>query len=226
MAVTTLRAGRGEVPVHRRHRPRGDRRRLPAASLLGGRRPRDREHVRGRARGGARSEALRAGGRRVYQPHGFVDDEPPAELPAGRRLGRNRARRLARGIETTRLARKIAAALRRGRERRVRRKGAALRPGHRPAAAADGRVDCSTEDDPAGGLGATTNVQGQFAAGLTPPRDFVSVEASERVRNRRRRARRPLPDDRRCRRAPLTRLRRRERVPRTQPSQSFPPRVK
>jgi hypothetical protein len=47
----------------------------------------------------------------------------------------------------------------------------------------DGRVDCSPQDDPTGGLGATTNVQGRFAALLTPARDFVSVEASERVRN-------------------------------------------
>ena len=47
----------------------------------------------------------------------------------------------------------------------------------------DGLVDCSPEDDPLGGLGATTNVQGRFAAGLTPARDFISVEASEHVRN-------------------------------------------
>ena len=47
----------------------------------------------------------------------------------------------------------------------------------------DGLVDCSPEDDPTGGLGATTNVQGRFAAQLTPARDFISVEASEHVRN-------------------------------------------
>jgi hypothetical protein len=52
-----------------------------------------------------------------------------------------------------------------------------------PPGRPDGRVDCSTEDDPSGGLGATTNVQGRFAARLTPRRDFVSVESSERVRN-------------------------------------------
>jgi hypothetical protein len=33
------------------------------------------------------------------------------------------------------------------------------------------------------GLGATTNVHGRFAAQLTPARDFISVEASEHVRN-------------------------------------------
>ena len=47
----------------------------------------------------------------------------------------------------------------------------------------DGLVDCSPQDDPAGGLGATTNVQGRFAARLTPARDFVSVESSQHVRN-------------------------------------------
>ena len=52
-----------------------------------------------------------------------------------------------------------------------------------PPGRRDGRVDCSPEDDPDGGLGATTNVQGRFAARLTPARDFVSVEASENVRN-------------------------------------------
>ena len=53
----------------------------------------------------------------------------------------------------------------------------------RDVSPADGRVDCSTQDDPTGGLGATTNVQGQFASQLRPPRDFISVESSENVRN-------------------------------------------
>ena len=52
-----------------------------------------------------------------------------------------------------------------------------------PPGQRDGLVDCSPEDDPAGGLGATTNVQGRFASRLTPARDFVSVEASQHVRN-------------------------------------------
>ena len=177
-----LRAGRGEVPVHRRHRPWSDRHRLPAASLLGGRRAREREHVRGGARGGSRSIALRAGGRPGLPAPRLLDDESPAgcrQVVVSAGIEQDASP----GIETTPLARKIAAALRADASdvyaKEVLLYGQDVAPPRRP----DGRVDCSTEDDPSGGLGATTNVQGQFAAGLTPPRDFVSVESSERVRN-------------------------------------------
>ena len=87
------------------------------------------------------------------------------------------------GIETTRLARRIAAAL--SADASDVYGGKVLLYGRdvAPPRRRDGLVDCSPQDDPTGGLGATTNVQGQFAAGLTPARDFVSVEASEHVRN-------------------------------------------
>ena len=178
-----LRAGRGEVSVHRRHRPRGDRRRLPAASLLGGRRAREREHVRGRARGGARSIALRAGGRPRLPAARLLHDESPAELP-----GRSSSR-----PESSRTPRPGS----RRRPWRARSQG----PCGRTRATCTGKRCCSTartslrlggptaastarpRTTPSGGLGATTNVQGQFAAALTPPRDFISVESSERVRN-------------------------------------------
>ena len=119
---------------------------------------------------------------RVYQPHGFSTTNHPLScrqvvVSAGIEQDASP------GIETTPLARKIAAALRADASdvyaKEVLLYGQDVAPPRRP----DGRVDCSTEDDPSGGLGATTNVQGQFAAGLTPPRDFVSVESSERVRN-------------------------------------------
>jgi hypothetical protein len=119
---------------------------------------------------------------RVYQPHGFATTNHPAScqqvvVSAGIEQDASP------GIETTPLARRIAAALQADASDVYRNKvllfGQDVAPPGRP----DGRVDCSTEDDPSGGLGATTNVQGQFAARLRPRRDFVSVESSERVRN-------------------------------------------
>ena len=119
---------------------------------------------------------------RVYQPHGFVTaNHPPScqEVVVSAGIEQDASP----GIETTRLARRLAAALSadasdvyRG---RVLLYGRDVAPPRRR----DGLVDCSPQDDPAGGLGATTNVQGRFAARLTPARDFVSVEASEHVRN-------------------------------------------
>jgi hypothetical protein len=119
---------------------------------------------------------------RVYQPHGFsTTNHPPSCQQVVVSAGIEQD--ASPGIETTRLARRIAAALRTDASDVYRNKvllfGQDVAPPGRP----DGRVDCSTEDDPSGGLGATTNVQSQFAASLTPPRDFVSVESSERVRN-------------------------------------------
>jgi hypothetical protein len=119
---------------------------------------------------------------RVYQPHGFVTTgHPPScrEVVVSAGLEQDAEP----GIETTRLARRIAAVLNASASDvyggKVLLFGRDLAPPRRP----DGRVDCSPQDDPTGGLGATTNVQGRFAAGLTPARDFVSVEASEHVRN-------------------------------------------
>jgi hypothetical protein len=83
-------------------------------------------------------------------------------------------------IRTTRLARNVAAALNDDASDvyggKVLLYGRDIAPPRR-------RIDCSPQDDPTGGLGATTNVQGRFARGLTPARDFISVEASEHVRN-------------------------------------------
>ena len=119
---------------------------------------------------------------RVFQPHGFVTtSHPPScqEVVVSAGIEQDASP----GIETTRLARRIAAAL--SADASDVYGGKVLLYGRdvAPPRRRDGLVDCSPEDDPAGGLGATTNVQGQFAAGLTPARDFVSVEASERVRN-------------------------------------------
>ena len=119
---------------------------------------------------------------RVYQPHGFsTTNHPPSCQQVVVSAGIEQD--ASPGIETTPLARKIAAALRADPSdvygKKVLLYGQDVAPPGRP----DGRVDCSPQDDPTGGLGATTNVQSQFAAGLTPPRDFVSVESSERVRN-------------------------------------------
>jgi hypothetical protein len=119
---------------------------------------------------------------RVYQPHGFVTTSHP---PSCRRVvvSAGIEQDSSPGIETTRLARRIAASLNADASDvyggKVLLYGRDLAPPRRR----DGRVDCSPEDDPTGGLGATTNVQGRFAAGLSPRRDFVSVEASEHVRN-------------------------------------------
>jgi hypothetical protein len=119
---------------------------------------------------------------RVYQPHGFSTTGHPAscqEVVVSAGLEQDSSP----GIETTPLARRIAAALNADPSKVYGKKvllyGRDVSPREKP----DGRVDCSPEDDPTGGLGATTNVQGQFAAQLTPPRDFVSVEASQHVRN-------------------------------------------
>ena len=112
--------------------------------------------------------------RRVYQPHGFATGNHPASCQEVV---------VSAGLEptaTTRVARRIAAELNADPSDvyggKVLLFGSDVSP-------ADGRVDCSTQDDPTGGLGATTNVQGRFASQLRPPRDFISVESSENVRN-------------------------------------------
>ena len=119
---------------------------------------------------------------RIFQPHGFSTGNHPASCQEAV-VSAGLEQDASPGIETTRLARRIAAALNADASdvygRRVLLYGRDVFPPGRP----DGRVDCSPQDDPAGGLGATTNVQGQFAAQLTPARDFVSVEASQHVRN-------------------------------------------
>ena len=119
---------------------------------------------------------------RVYQPHGFVTtSHPPScqEVVVSAGIEQDASP----GIETTRLARRIAAAL--SADASDVYGGKVLLYGRdvAPPRRRDGLVDCSPQDDPEGGLGATTNVQGRFAARLTPARDFVSVEASEHVRN-------------------------------------------
>ena len=119
---------------------------------------------------------------RVYQPHGFLTtNHPPSCQQVVVSAGL--VQTPSPGEETTRLARLIAAALNVAASDVYRGKvllyGRDVAPPGRP----DGRVDCSPQDDPDGGLGATTNVQGRFAARLNPARDFVSVEASENVRN-------------------------------------------
>jgi hypothetical protein len=116
------------------------------------------------------------------QPHGFVTERhPPScqEVVVSAGL----AQVAAPGIETTPLARRIAVAL--ANDPSGVYGGKVLLYGRdvAPRGGRDGLVDCSPQDDPTGGLGATTNVQGRFAARLTPRRDFVSVEASENVRN-------------------------------------------
>jgi hypothetical protein len=119
---------------------------------------------------------------RIFQPHGFSTGNHPASCQEAV-VSAGLEQDASPGIETTRLARRIAAALNADASdvygRKVLLYGRDVFPRGRP----DGRVDCSPQDDPAGGLGATTNVQGQFAAQLTPARDFVSVEASQHVRN-------------------------------------------
>ena len=119
---------------------------------------------------------------RVYQPHGFVTtSHPPScqEVVVSAGIAQDASP----GIETTRLARRLAAAL--SADASDVYGGKVLLYGRdvAPPRRRDGLVDCSPQDDPTGGLGATTNVQGRFAARLTPARDFVSVEASEHVRN-------------------------------------------
>ena len=119
---------------------------------------------------------------RVYQPHGFSTTGHPAscrEVVVSAGLEQDSSP----GIETTPLARRIAAALNADPSEVYGKKVLLYGQDVSPRGKPDGRVDCSPEDDPTGGLGATTNVQGQFAAQLTPPRDFISVEASQHVRN-------------------------------------------
>jgi hypothetical protein len=119
---------------------------------------------------------------RVYQSHGFVTTSHPAscqEVVVSAGIEQDASP----GIETTPLARRIAAALNDDASDvyggKVLLYGRDVAPPRRH----DGLVDCSPEDDSTGGLGATTNVQGRFAAQLTPARDFISVEASEHIRN-------------------------------------------
>jgi hypothetical protein len=116
---------------------------------------------------------------RVVQPHGFVTTgHPPScqEVVVSAGLAQGRKAR----IKTTRLARLIAARL--DDDPSDVFGGKVLLYG-RDVAPPPRRVDCSPQDDRTGGLGATTNVQGRFANGLSPRRDFVSVESSENVRN-------------------------------------------
>jgi len=119
---------------------------------------------------------------RVYQAHGFVTtSHPPScqEVVVSAGIEQDASP----GIETTGLARRIAARLSADASDvyggKVLLYGRDVAPPRRH----DGLVDCSPQDDSTGGLGATTNVQGRFAAQLTPARDFISVEASEHVRN-------------------------------------------
>jgi hypothetical protein len=120
---------------------------------------------------------------RVYQPHGFVTtSHPPScqEVVVSAGIVQDTSS----GTKTTRLARQIAATLNDDVSNVYR--GKVLRYGRdiAPPGRRDGLVDCSPEDDPTGGLGATTNVQGRFATRLTTPaRDFISVESSQNVRN-------------------------------------------
>jgi hypothetical protein len=117
---------------------------------------------------------------RVYQPHGFVTTgHPPTcrEVVVSAGIPQDAARE----IETTPLATRIAAFLNDDASDVYGRK--VLLYGRNVAPPRDGLVDCSPQDDPTGGLGATTNVQGRFARRLDPARDFVSVESSQNVRN-------------------------------------------
>jgi hypothetical protein len=119
---------------------------------------------------------------RVYQPHGFSTTGHPAScLEVVVSAGLEQTDQS--GIETTPLASRIAADLNDDPSdvygKKVLLYGQDIAPPGNP----DGHVDCSPEDDRKGGLGATTNVQGRFAAQLMPPRDFISVEASQHVRN-------------------------------------------
>jgi hypothetical protein len=118
----------------------------------------------------------------VYQPHGFLTtNHPPScqEVVVSAGIEQDASP----GIETTRLARRIAAALSADASDVYGRKVLLYGRDVAPPGGRDGLVDCSPQDDPTGGLGATTNVQSRFAARLTPARDFISVEASEHVRN-------------------------------------------
>jgi hypothetical protein len=119
---------------------------------------------------------------RVFQPHGFVTTSHPASCQEVV-VSAGIAQDTPSTIKTTRLARRIAAALN-GDSSDV-YGGKVLRYGRdvNPPPQGDGLVDCSPEDDVTGGLGATTNVQGRFANGLTPRRGFISVESSQNVRN-------------------------------------------
>jgi hypothetical protein len=119
---------------------------------------------------------------RVVQPHGFVTERHPPScqevvVSAGLEQGS------APGVETTPLARRLAAALSNDESEVYGGKVLLYGRDVAPRGRRDGLVDCSPQDDETGGLGATTNVQGRFAAGLTPRREFVSVETSENVRN-------------------------------------------
>jgi hypothetical protein len=119
---------------------------------------------------------------RVLQPHGFVTTKHPAscqEVVVSAGIAQAASRR----IKTTRLARQIAAALNRDPSNVYGGKVLLYGRDLAPPGQRDGLVDCSPQDDREGGLGATTNVQGRFANRLDPARDFVSVEASEHVRN-------------------------------------------
>jgi hypothetical protein len=119
------------------------------------------------------------GAARVYQPHGFVTTGHPEscqEVVVSAGIPQSASS----GIKTTRLARLIAEAL--SDDASDVYGGKVLLYGQ-DVAPPPRRVDCSPQDDRTGGLGATTNVQGRFANGLSPRRDFVSVESSQNVRN-------------------------------------------
>ena len=119
---------------------------------------------------------------RVYQPHGFSTAGHPAsclEVVVSAGLEQSSED----GIETTPLATLIAAELNDDPSDVYGNKVLLYGQDISPPGTPDGHVDCSPEDDDRGGLGATTNVQGRFAAQLNPPRDFISVEASQHVRN-------------------------------------------
>jgi hypothetical protein len=119
---------------------------------------------------------------RVFQPHGFLTTKHPSSCQEVV-VSAGIAQDASPGIETTRLARRIAAALNADASDVYRGKVLLYGRDVAPPRRGDGVVDCSPQDDRAGGLGATTNVQGRFATRLSPARDFVSVEASENVRN-------------------------------------------
>ena len=119
---------------------------------------------------------------RVYQPHSFVTtSHPPScqEVVVSAGIAQDASP----GIKTTRLARRIAATLNPDRSDVYGGKVLLYGRDVAPPRRRDGLVDCSPQDDPTGGLGATTNVQGRFATRLTPARDFISVESSQNVRN-------------------------------------------
>jgi hypothetical protein len=119
---------------------------------------------------------------RVYQPHGFVTaSHPPScqEVVVSAGIAQEASSR----IKTTRLARRIATALSDDASDVYGGKVLLYGRDAAPPPQGDGLVDCSPQDDVTGGLGATTNVQGRFARGLTPRRNFISVESSQNVRN-------------------------------------------